>query len=178
MHACGSAVVGHCKQTMIVGGTDTSAMSLTRVMEDLLREPKYLQMAHQELDQVVGHDRKVEESDLPNLPLLRAIIKESWRRSTFGSGMLLPRCATHLRHAGGRLRHPRQHHSPGEHPRHFPRSSRLARPPSLLPRKIPAKVRWIHKSPFTFSDKFVGQSTASDWIDSQLFVRGVLKDFA
>lgn len=68
-------------------------------MLELLEEPKYLHLAQQELDQVVGRDRMVEESDLPNLPLLRAIVKESWRLGL--SGLLLPRYAMEDTQVGG-----------------------------------------------------------------------------
>ncbi|KAG4131228.1 hypothetical protein ERO13_D09G193501v2, partial [Gossypium hirsutum] len=45
----------------------------------LINNPEVLRKAQQELDQVVGKSRLVQESDTPCLPYLQAIIKESFR---------------------------------------------------------------------------------------------------
>ena len=48
-------------------------------MAELINHPMVLQKAQQEIDQVVGRNRLVQESDVPHLPYIQAIIKESFR---------------------------------------------------------------------------------------------------
>jgi cytochrome P450 len=64
---------------MIVGGTDTSVITLEWALTELIRHPKIIKRAQEELDKVVGRNRQVLESDFPNLPYLQAIIKENFR---------------------------------------------------------------------------------------------------
>jgi len=64
---------------MIYAGTDTSATTVEWAMAELMTHPEILEKAQQELDAVVGSARLVQESDLPNLPFLSAIIKETFR---------------------------------------------------------------------------------------------------
>ncbi|CAK9327862.1 unnamed protein product [Citrullus colocynthis] len=52
-------------------------------MVELLNQPKILQRAVEELDKVVGRDRLVQESDIPNLKYLTACIRESFRLHPF-----------------------------------------------------------------------------------------------
>jgi cytochrome P450 len=58
---------------------DTSAVTLEWVMAELLRHPNIMKCAQAELDNIVGTNRLVEESDLQNLPYLQALLKESFR---------------------------------------------------------------------------------------------------
>lgn len=48
-------------------------------MSEMIRNPDILKEAQKEIDSVVGRERLLSEADLPNLPLLHAIIKESLR---------------------------------------------------------------------------------------------------
>ncbi|KAL0383726.1 UNVERIFIED_CONTAM: cytochrome [Sesamum calycinum] len=64
---------------LFVGGTDTSAITIEWTLAELINHPKILLKAVQEIDSVVGKNRLVEESDIPNLPYLQAIFKESLR---------------------------------------------------------------------------------------------------
>ncbi|CAL8993815.1 unnamed protein product [Prunus brigantina] len=48
-------------------------------MAELLRNPKKLSKAQEELEQVIGKGKPVEESDIARLPYLQAIIKETFR---------------------------------------------------------------------------------------------------
>lgn len=48
-------------------------------MAELLKSPKTLDMARQELVSVVGPDQPVRESDIDKLPFLQAIVKETMR---------------------------------------------------------------------------------------------------
>lgn len=66
-------------QNMFAAGTDTSSNTVEFAVAELIRHPDILARAQQELDEVVGRSRLVNESDLPNLPFLYAIIKETFR---------------------------------------------------------------------------------------------------
>ncbi|MCL7038530.1 hypothetical protein MKW94_003615 [Papaver nudicaule] len=64
---------------MIMGGSDTLAVTLTWAISLLLNHPDVLKKAREELDMRVGKDRKVDESDIPSLAYIPAIIKETMR---------------------------------------------------------------------------------------------------
>ncbi|KAJ4774840.1 Cytochrome P450 [Rhynchospora pubera] len=64
---------------MIVGGTDTTATTIEWAMAELLNKPDLLKKLQEELDQVVGKDKLVEESHLPQLHFLSLVIKETLR---------------------------------------------------------------------------------------------------
>jgi cytochrome P450 len=48
-------------------------------MSELLRNPEVLAKASEELERVIGRDRLVAEQDIPNLPYMEAIVKETMR---------------------------------------------------------------------------------------------------
>jgi len=48
-------------------------------MAELIRNPEKLKRAQAELEEVVGLNRLVEESDVERLPYLRAVVKEVFR---------------------------------------------------------------------------------------------------
>ncbi|CAN6270550.1 unnamed protein product [Urochloa humidicola] len=60
-------------------GTDTSAVTIEWALSELLKNPKALAIATDELDRVIGRDRLPTEADVPRLPYLQAVIKESMR---------------------------------------------------------------------------------------------------
>eukprot|EP01018_Ginkgo_biloba_P010277 Gb_28135 [translate_table: standard] len=64
---------------MLVGGTDTSSSVVEWAMSELLRNPSKMKRIQKELECVVGLDRKVQESDLPHLEYLEAIVRETMR---------------------------------------------------------------------------------------------------
>nr|GFA15551.1 cytochrome P450 93A3-like [Tanacetum cinerariifolium] len=66
-------------QNIIVAGTDTSASTLDWALAELINHPNIMKKAAKEIYQVVGKDRLVQESDIPNLPYLQAIVKETFR---------------------------------------------------------------------------------------------------
>ena len=66
-------------QEMLNAGTETSATLVEWAMAELARRSDLIKQAQNELDDVVGLNRLVQESDLPNLPFLQAIIKEAFR---------------------------------------------------------------------------------------------------
>jgi typhasterol/6-deoxotyphasterol 2alpha-hydroxylase len=79
-------------QDLLIGGTDTSWMTVEWAVSELLKNPELLAKATMELDRVVSDDRLVRESDLPNLPYIDCIIKETLRVHP-GAPMLVPRLA-------------------------------------------------------------------------------------
>ncbi|CAL4914505.1 unnamed protein product [Urochloa decumbens] len=64
---------------LISGGTDTSSVTVEWAMSELLRNPVVLAKATEELVRVIGRDRLVAEEDIPNLPYMEAIVKETMR---------------------------------------------------------------------------------------------------
>ena len=63
-------------------GSDTTANSLLFVVMACLLHPEVQRKAHEELDRVIGQDRLPTWADEPNLPYIRAIIKEQHRWKT------------------------------------------------------------------------------------------------
>ncbi|XP_068667806.1 xanthotoxin 5-hydroxylase CYP82C4-like [Aristolochia californica] len=66
-------------RTVILGGTETSAITLTWVLALLVKNRRVLEKAHAELDLQVGRDRLVEASDISKLVYLQSIIKETFQ---------------------------------------------------------------------------------------------------
>jgi cytochrome P450 len=66
-------------QDLLLAGTDTSALTVEWGLAELLRNPIVMKKLQTELDTVVGKDRIVMETDLPNLPYLQAVTKEVFR---------------------------------------------------------------------------------------------------
>ncbi|CAA0841009.1 cytochrome P450- family 81- subfamily D-polypeptide 2 [Striga hermonthica] len=64
---------------MLLAGTDTSAVTVEWAMSALLNNPEKLQKARIEIDNLVGKDRLINESDVPNLHYLQHIISETFR---------------------------------------------------------------------------------------------------
>ncbi|KAJ0640073.1 putative cytochrome P450 [Helianthus annuus] len=64
---------------MITAGSDTTSVTLTWALSLLLNNPNTLKNAQEEIDEHVGRDRQVEESDIKNLVYLDTIIKETLR---------------------------------------------------------------------------------------------------
>ncbi|GMH13860.1 hypothetical protein Nepgr_015701 [Nepenthes gracilis] len=65
--------------SVILGGTDTTTVTLTWALSLLLNNPHVLKKAKDELDTIVGKERLVNDSDMKNLVYLQAIIKETMR---------------------------------------------------------------------------------------------------
>lgn len=62
-----------------MAGTDTSSAAMQWAMGELINHPKAFRKLREEINAVVGTNRLVKESDIPNLPYLRAVIKETLR---------------------------------------------------------------------------------------------------
>ncbi|KAE8719098.1 Cytochrome P450 84A1 [Hibiscus syriacus] len=61
------------------GGTETVASAIKWAMAELMKSPAELQKVQQELSDVIGLDRVVQESDLEKLTYLKSAIKETLR---------------------------------------------------------------------------------------------------
>jgi coumaroylquinate(coumaroylshikimate) 3'-monooxygenase len=64
---------------MLAGGGDTTAIAMEWALAEIIHNPEIMNRAQEELDRVVGTNRQVHESDLPNLPYLHTIILETFR---------------------------------------------------------------------------------------------------
>ncbi|KAK1292090.1 Cytochrome P450 93A1 [Acorus calamus] len=64
---------------VFTAGSDTTATVLEWALAELINNPTIQYKAQQELDSVVGKHRLVEASDVPNLPYLQSIVKETLR---------------------------------------------------------------------------------------------------
>ncbi|RZC45027.1 hypothetical protein C5167_037976 [Papaver somniferum] len=75
---------------MFVAGTDTSSSTVEWGMTEILRKPEVYKKILAELDEVVGKDRFVEESDISKLTYFQAAVKETFRLHP-GVPLLIPR---------------------------------------------------------------------------------------
>nr|GMD89088.1 cytochrome P450 CYP82D47-like [Ipomoea batatas] len=73
------SVIKSTCMNLIAGGADTVTVMLTWALSLMMNNPHVLKMAQEELDRIVGRERKVNESDINNLIYLQAIIKETFR---------------------------------------------------------------------------------------------------
>nr|QWK52378.1 cytochrome P450 705A27 [Isatis tinctoria] len=64
---------------LFLGGTDTSAQTTQWIMAELINHPEILKSLREEIESVVGKTRSIQETDLPNLPYLQAVVKEGLR---------------------------------------------------------------------------------------------------
>ncbi|KAG0473201.1 hypothetical protein HPP92_015058 [Vanilla planifolia] len=69
----------HLFASIIGASTDNNTTTIEWAMAELLYEPDRMRKAQHELDTVVGRDRPVEESDIPQLRYLGAVVKETLR---------------------------------------------------------------------------------------------------
>uniref|UniRef100_J3MFU1 Uncharacterized protein n=1 Tax=Oryza brachyantha TaxID=4533 RepID=J3MFU1_ORYBR len=64
---------------IFAAGTDTTAITLEWALSELINNPDVLRKLEAELDAVVGKGPVSDESDIPNLPYLQAVSKETLR---------------------------------------------------------------------------------------------------
>ena len=64
---------------MLVGSTDTSATVIEWALSELMKNPQVMKKLQKELEDVVGLERMVEESDLDGLEYLDMVLKETFR---------------------------------------------------------------------------------------------------
>nr|XP_010918275.1 cytochrome P450 93A2 [Elaeis guineensis] len=66
-------------QDIFTAGSDSSAATVEWALAELINHPHMLRKLREEIDKVVGKDRVVQECDIPNLPYLQAVVKETLR---------------------------------------------------------------------------------------------------
>jgi len=72
--------VGYWKQDLFIAGSDTSGSTTEWAMAELLRNPEVMQKAREEVIQVIGSSSvEITETDIPRLPYIQAIVKETLR---------------------------------------------------------------------------------------------------
>ncbi|KAH9311200.1 hypothetical protein KI387_026235, partial [Taxus chinensis] len=64
---------------LFMAGSDTTDSTVEWAMAELIRNPQMMKRAQQELEETVGRNRSVEESDIENLTYLHAVVKEIFR---------------------------------------------------------------------------------------------------
>ncbi|KAJ0110564.1 hypothetical protein Patl1_01546 [Pistacia atlantica] len=78
---------GHTRDTVIKAtsfiliftGAESTSVAMTWVLSLLLNYPKVLKAVQEELDNQVGREKWVQESDVKNLKYLQAVVKETFR---------------------------------------------------------------------------------------------------
>ncbi|KAK4479417.1 hypothetical protein RD792_014931 [Penstemon davidsonii] len=86
---------------MIFRGTDTVAILLEWILARMILHPEIQSKAQNEIDTLIGNtNRNVVDSDLPNLPYLQAIVKETLRLHPPGPLLSWARLAIHDTHVG------------------------------------------------------------------------------
>ncbi|KAI7731303.1 hypothetical protein M8C21_002579 [Ambrosia artemisiifolia] len=64
---------------VLIAGTDTGAAVVVWAMTSLIRNPKVMHLAQEEVRNVIGNNGKITEDDLPKLAYLKSVIKETLR---------------------------------------------------------------------------------------------------
>ncbi|CAK7336182.1 unnamed protein product [Dovyalis caffra] len=80
---------------MIFRGTETVATLLEWIMARMVLHPEIQAKAQQELDNCIGNHRQVQDSDIPNLSYIQAIVKEVLRLHPPGPLLSWARLAVH-----------------------------------------------------------------------------------
>eukprot|EP00253_Pinus_taeda_P030455 PITA_30455 len=85
---------------ILSAGSDTSSTSIAWAISELLRNPPVMKKLQDELERVVGMGRMVQESDLPRLIYLQAVVKETLRLHPPGP-LILPHISMETCHVLG-----------------------------------------------------------------------------
>ncbi|KAL8259993.1 hypothetical protein R6Q59_027946 [Mikania micrantha] len=64
---------------LFLAGTDTSSKTVEWALAELINHPNIMNKVVEEIDQVVGKNKLLQESDIPNLPYLQNTVKETLR---------------------------------------------------------------------------------------------------
>ncbi|CAM6024372.1 unnamed protein product [Sphagnum balticum] len=64
---------------MLLAGVETSNTVIEWALVEILKNPKIMKKLQYELDHIVGHERVVDEDDIPQLKYLQAVVKETFR---------------------------------------------------------------------------------------------------
>ncbi|XP_077245119.1 flavonoid 3'-monooxygenase CYP75B137-like [Tasmannia lanceolata] len=76
---------------MVVGGTDTTSNTVEYAIAEMMQKPETMRKAQEELEAVVGKDNIVEETHIPGLHYLDAVVKEILRLHP-ALPLLVPHC--------------------------------------------------------------------------------------
>ncbi|KAM3341300.1 cytochrome 76A2 [Capsicum galapagoense] len=79
---------------MFLAGTETTSSSVEWALSELLRHPEAMERVKEEIVKVIRQDKKLEESDIDNLPYTQAVVKETLRLHP-PLPLLVPRRAMH-----------------------------------------------------------------------------------
>lgn len=82
-------LVSLCSE-FLLGGTDTTATTMTWTMANLVKNQKIQEKMYDEIKQVVKHGEEIEEKHLKRMPYLKAVVLETFRRHPPGH-FILPR---------------------------------------------------------------------------------------
>lgn len=78
---------------MFVAGTESSGGTVEWALAELLANPMAMKKVQEELDSIVGQTQLVQETHIPHLPYLQAVVKETMRLHPIGP-LLLPHEST------------------------------------------------------------------------------------
>ena len=87
-------------QELFAAGIETTSAILDWAMSELLANPRVLAKLRAELDQVVGLERCVNHLDIPHLPYLEAVVKETLRMHP-AVPLLVPHMPSEMCRVGG-----------------------------------------------------------------------------
>lgn len=85
---------------MFIAGTDTTSVTIEWAMAELLRKPAVMRKAQAELNEIIGREKRMEESDIVKLPYLQAIVKEALRLHP-AAPLIIPRRSDNSCEIGG-----------------------------------------------------------------------------
>nr|QNC49774.1 cytochrome P450 706G22 [Leucophyllum frutescens] len=85
---------------IVVGGTDSSAMTIEWAISELLNHPEFMAKVQKELSDIIGTNNVVEEFHLPKLTYLQAVLKETMRLHP-ALPLMIPRCPPESATLGG-----------------------------------------------------------------------------
>ncbi|KAK6162409.1 hypothetical protein DH2020_002250 [Rehmannia glutinosa] len=71
--------INHLLLDLFVAGTDTTSGTVEWAMTELLCNPEKLSRVRNEITNIIGENKQVQESDIPRLPYLQAVVKETFR---------------------------------------------------------------------------------------------------
>ena len=66
-------------QDMFMAGTETTSTTLEWLMAELMRNPRVMKRAQEEVRRIVGNKPKIDMNDINNMAYLKCVIKESIR---------------------------------------------------------------------------------------------------
>ncbi|WMV18396.1 hypothetical protein MTR67_011781 [Solanum verrucosum] len=71
--------IEHMFLDLFVAGTETTSNTVEWAMSEVMKTPEVMKKAQTELKQVIGKGKLIEEKDVPLLPYLQCIVKETMR---------------------------------------------------------------------------------------------------